>query len=79
MQHFIRGGRRFILLILRGIFLLMLHAFSLAPFEPLETAALEAFTYNTFVLFALALAARRGVLCALRHGRFVTLSSVVYS
>ena len=32
----------------------MLHAFSKAPFEPLETTTLETITYNTFVLISLA-------------------------
>ena len=43
----------------------------LAPFEPLDTASLEAVSYKTFVLIALALGARRGKLCALRRGQFV--------
>ena len=50
---------------------LVLHTFTLAPFEPLDTASLEAVTYKTFVLIALALGARRGELCALRRGQFV--------
>ena len=34
---------------------LVLCAFTLSPFEPLDTASLEAVTYKTFVLTALAL------------------------
>ena len=45
---------------------LVLRAFTLAPFEPLDTALLEAVTYKTFVLTALPLGARRGELCTLR-------------
>ena len=44
---------------------------SLALFEPLDTASLEAVTYETFVLTALVLGARRGKRCALRRGQFV--------
>ena len=51
----------------------MLCTLSSAPFQPLETAIcmLEAITYKTFVLIALALGTRRGELCALRRGQFV--------
>ena len=38
---------------------LVLRAFTLAPFEPLDTELLEAITYKTFVLTALALGAHR--------------------
>ena len=40
-------------------------AFTLAPFELLDTSSLEAVTYKTFVLTALTLGARRDELCAL--------------
>ena len=50
---------------------LVLRALSLAPFEPLATASLEAIAYKTFVLIALALFARGGELCVLHHGQFV--------
>ena len=50
---------------------LVLHAFSLAPFELLATVSLEAITFMTFVSIALALGMRRGELCALRRGQFV--------
>ena len=50
---------------------LVLHAFSLAPFEPLDTMSLKAVSYKMFVFSALALGACRGELCALRHGQFV--------
>ena len=49
----------------------MLRAFTLAPFEPLDTVSLEAVTYKTFVLTALTLGARRRELCVLRRGQFV--------
>ena len=69
---------------------LVLRAFLLAPFEPLETASLEAVTCKMFVLIALTLGAHRGELCALRRGQFVCpaedwsfvlviLGSIVYS
>ena len=46
---------------------LVLHTFiSLALFEPLETATLEAITYKTFVLIA-----PPPGRCALRHGQLV--------
>ena len=48
---------------------LVLRAFSLASFEPLETATLEAITYKTFVLIALSLGTHRGEHCTLRRGR----------
>ena len=47
------------------------YAFTLVPFEPLDSASLEAITCNMFVLIALALGARRGELCALHQGQFV--------
>ena len=50
---------------------LVLCVFTLAPFEPLDSASLEAVTYKTFVLTALALGARRGELFALSQGQFV--------
>ena len=50
---------------------LVLRALSLALFEPLETASLEAITYKTLVLIALALGAPRGELCALRRVQFL--------
>ena len=43
----------------------------LAPFEPLKTAMLEAISYRSFVLTALALGACSGELCALRRGQFI--------
>ena len=49
----------------------MLRAFSLAPFEPLDTASLEAIMYKMFVLIALALGARKGELCMLCRSQFV--------
>ena len=42
---------------------LVLCAFSLAPFETLDSVSLEAITYKTFVLITLALGACRGELC----------------
>ena len=50
---------------------LVLCALLLAPYEPLENATLQAITYKTFVLIALALGARGGELCALHLGQFV--------
>ena len=50
---------------------LVLHAFMLAPFEPLDSASLEAITYKIFVLIALTLGTREGELCALCRGHFV--------
>ena len=47
---------------------LVLRAFTLAP---LDSASLEAITYQTFALIALALGTRRGKLCALGQGQFV--------
>ena len=49
----------------------VLRALSLAPFELLETATLEAITYKTFVLIVLALGTHRGKLCSLRRGQFI--------
>ena len=49
----------------------MLRVFSLATYEPLETATLEAISCRTFVLIPLTLDARRGEICTLRHGQFV--------
>ena len=53
---------------------LVLRAFTLAPFEPSVTALLEAVSYKTFVLIALALGACRGELCTLCPGQFVHLA-----
>ena len=46
----------------RGDIGLVLHAFTLAPVELLVSVSLEAVTYKTFVLTALALGTRRGEL-----------------
>ena len=47
----------------------MLKAFSLPPFEPIQQTLVEALTYKTLVLVALALGACRGELIALRRDR----------
>ena len=71
-MFFIRvGHRNLLLLIPTWDFGLVLRALSLAPFELLANASLEAITYKTFVLIALALGACRGELWALRRGQFV--------
>ena len=57
--------------ILTWDFGLVLHAFTLAPFEPLDFASIKAVTYKTFVLIALPLGTRRGEFCALCRGQFV--------
>ena len=61
---------------------LVLCAFTLAPFEPLATTLLEAVTYKTFVLLALALCACRGQFVRPAEDwnfRVVIFRSVVYS
>ena len=50
---------------------LVLRMLSMAPFEPLQQASLEATTYKAFVLLALALGARRGELIVLQIGPFI--------
>ena len=50
---------------------LVLRAFSQAPLEPLDSTSLQAVSYKTFVLVALALGTHRGKLRALHRGHFV--------
>ena len=50
---------------------LVLRAFTLATFEPLDTASLKAMTYKVFEITALTLGARRCELCTLLCGQFV--------
>ena len=60
--------------ILTWVIGLVLCVITLAPFEPLDSASLEAIMYTTFVLIALALGTCRGKLRALHRDRFVRLA-----
>ena len=70
-MFFLGKGCHYLLLSLRGTFGLVLRVFTLAPFEPLDSASFEAVTCTAFVFSALTLGARRGELCALHRGQVV--------